>query len=317
MDYSNWPGVVMAGWQQFVSHASEYIRSGGAFAYRGQADAAWELQPTLLRHSLAGATPEEILELERQLFDEFRAQAHLHLGPEHLPARTESPISWWALMQHYGAPTRLLDWTQSPYVAAYFAVEKLPAADGVVFVIDVGAIQAGLNATYQKDNADFSTWAADLLRPEAPQSLAFWAPPIRRSARLVAQQGLFSTSTNVAGRHQTLREICTRHGGRSGLEPARYWTFPAGIKDEILKNLRATNIAAHSLFPGLDGLGRSVGEIARIGRSGVTQTISLPTIPLGSRAFPPSVAEVAADADNRAGRGMFGNPTFVPPDTTK
>ena len=38
-------------------------------------------------------------------------------------------LEWLALMQHYGTPTRLLDFTRSPYVACYFALEELPRTD--------------------------------------------------------------------------------------------------------------------------------------------------------------------------------------------
>jgi len=42
--------------------------------------------------------------------------------PENLIPDDEDLVGWWQLMQHYRAPTRLLDWTRSPYVATYFAV---------------------------------------------------------------------------------------------------------------------------------------------------------------------------------------------------
>jgi hypothetical protein len=49
------------------------------------------------------------------------------------------------------------------------------------------------------------------------------------------------------------------------LPPAARWIFPAAVKDQMLKRLRLANIAAHSLFPGADGLGRSIAEFAKIG----------------------------------------------------
>src|SRR5207249_10091816 len=59
---------------------------------------------------------------------EFKRRAHTDLQPHQVPAEGNAG-EWLALMQHFGAPTRLLDVTQSPYVAAYFALED--AVDGV------------------------------------------------------------------------------------------------------------------------------------------------------------------------------------------
>ena len=133
-----------------------------------------------------------------------------------------------------------------------------------------------------------ATYATDR-RYDAPNEVVFWLPPMPRTARSVAQQGLTSCSINVAGRNENLYDVRHRHGGvRSGLEPARLWLFPPTVKDEILRNLRVANITAGSIFPGLDGLGRPIPEIARIGPS-LTQTIGGAHIGTRRRMSPPSI----------------------------
>jgi hypothetical protein len=57
--------------------------------------------------------------LEHLVIDEFKSRAPMHLTPPSIPA---DKFTWLALMQHYGAPTRLLDFSNSPFVALYFAI---------------------------------------------------------------------------------------------------------------------------------------------------------------------------------------------------
>lgn len=262
-----WPGLEIASWSAFVQHAApvagaSFQRLG--YLCRGQADVRWGLEPSLLRLFPASVTAPQAIELESSGLAEFRSQAHLHLASSHLPGSFRSPplSEWWALMQHHHAPTRLLDWTKSPYVAAYFAVEQYPAVDGVVFIVDAPRAQ---RAFIEKWGEKREVTNPDLQNPDAPDLLLFWQPE-KKSDRFVAQQGYFSLGMNILRPHDDfLTNACTVPGGTADAGPIRRWIFPAKVKTEILRHLRVMNIAAHSLFPGLDGLGRSIAEIARIG----------------------------------------------------
>jgi hypothetical protein len=265
LDDKNCPSRTIGSWKELMNLADDYMATGIHYAYRGHADASWDLTPSLLRLA-PGASAEHLLRLEREATEEFAAQAHLYLGAEHLPQRDELPmVSWWPLMQHFGAPTRLLDWTESPFVGAYFAVGQLPDRDGIIYVMDAPAIQERLQDRYRNVNVSLRDVSPNLFQKDAQPEVLFWSPEALRSARLVSQQGLFTLAENIAASHIRIFEVIEVYAYHPVVPPAARWVIPAALKNDILKRLRTANIAAHSLFPGLDGLGRSIAEVARIG----------------------------------------------------
>ena len=167
-------------------------------------------------------------------------------------------------MQHYQAPTRLLDWTRSPYVAAYYAVESERDKRGAIFIIHTQTVTASLTQHFPTGSVSNE----DLSNPAAPEVLMAWSPK-RTTDRFVAQQGYFTLSVNVLGDHGALIAEACEAARVTDPKTLYYekWVIPAHLKLEFLRRLRAMNIAAHSLFPGIDGLGRSIAEVARFATS--------------------------------------------------
>jgi FRG domain-containing protein len=99
--------------------------------YRGHADSRWDVEPSIARgYSTAD---------ERNLTNRFRSRAPIRYAgaPPY-----DAAAAWLSLMQGYGLPTRLLDWTRSPVIAAYFAIEPYlanpsmtSASDATVWVL--------------------------------------------------------------------------------------------------------------------------------------------------------------------------------------
>jgi len=99
------------------------------WVFRGQSDASWKLETSIFR-AFRDITPlrsqnSELLQYiarnsyESILIDHFKSNAHLHLNQ--LPS-DDDKLEWLSIMQHYGAPTRMLDFTYSPYIALFFGL---------------------------------------------------------------------------------------------------------------------------------------------------------------------------------------------------
>jgi len=181
-----------------VGELSREVRAldpAARWLYRGQPDAAWCLSPSVHR----GYTPEQ----ERYLTNEFRVRARSrHLN---CPADNDYP-GWLALMQHYGLPTRLLDWTYSPLVAAYFAVH--PEYSLRTLSPDSGAriwgpIAAKVNGSqgfgplfFPLDAASYESLIAPAFKTRDEPGTVGVAMAIEHDARIQLQQAAFTVHSN-------------------------------------------------------------------------------------------------------------------------
>jgi FRG domain len=93
--------------------------SAKTWVFRGVTDSTYPLEPSIERY--AQAKTMEWAALETLVTSEFKARASTHLTPALIP---NDELTWLAIMQHYAIPTRLLDFTYSPYVALYFGIRN-------------------------------------------------------------------------------------------------------------------------------------------------------------------------------------------------
>jgi hypothetical protein len=258
-----WPEVVIDSWSHLskIAYAVAQIsKSLPSYLFRGQSNAAWDLRPSFLRDLPPDISYKAALETEKLAKDRFASQVHLHLPHWWLPP-VPKLAEWWALMQHYSAPTRLLDWTSSPYAATYFAVNDNWDADGAVFFVRPSALENAFQGRSQRVNDE------ELVRDTPVSYLIFWTPP-RQMDRIVAQQGVFTLSLDLLADHGTIIDsaLAVQQASSSSIEYQKY-VIPATLKPDFMLQLRQMNIGAHSLFPGADGLGKSVRDAIRIAHS--------------------------------------------------
>ena len=103
----------------------------------------------------------------------------------------------WTLMQHYGAPTRLLDWTDSPLIALYHAVETNWQKDGVLFAINNMAIE-------RKSTSIHGQFRYNTLWDHDYRDTIVSLIPIINTKRSFHQQGIFTISSNPLESHDNL-----------------------------------------------------------------------------------------------------------------
>jgi hypothetical protein len=253
-----WPIVNISKWEDFENWLRKLLICAPAvdisFLYRGQSDSSWHLQSTIMRNFKPSISTKDALTLEDEFLQLFRSQAHVHLRPDFLPITT-NPSDWWQIMQHYSAPTRLIDWTESPYVAAYFAVVQNWDKDGLILTIP----PFYLNGEAKKilGGSKFE----DVLHLDNAPDVTMAIQMVKHSNRTMAQQGHFTVSANILGNQESfIDSACSSNAlAKDGFCKL---IIPKKLKPEFLYRLKKMNVTAASLFPGEDGLGKSIYELS-------------------------------------------------------
>lgn len=233
--------------------------------FRGQADASWGLEPTLLR-LLRGAPTTNTTQVEDEIRHAFRAESGRVIDSQYIPKADKDLLGWWTLMRHYGAPTRLLDWSLSAYVALYFAVVDKWDLPGTVWCVRSAAVTHVRMSMRANDYVDTDVTNLkrfhDRIRTNTPTGVCLFFELKFQFDRLAAQQGWFSVADDPSVDHAVAlqKDLAPEIAGAL----MHRFTIPAALKPHLLRELHMMNITAKSLFPGADGLGRSIEEIARL-----------------------------------------------------
>ena len=235
------------------------------FAFRGLSDARSSPETTLIR--LGG----EYQSREQSLLRNFRKYAHRN------NTRSDSFWNWIALAQHHGLPTRLLDWSFSPYIALHFATVDLSnwRNAGAVWCVNCLKVKTHLpgklRALLKAEDSDVLT--VEMLDRAAPTLqqfdrlsrepfIAFFEPP-SLDDRIVNQAALFSVTSRA---DLSLVSWLNQHDALF-----HRIIIPANLKQEIRDKLDQANITERILFPGLDGLSqwltRYYSPIKGVGRT--------------------------------------------------
>lgn len=230
---------VPVNWNEFKEEIAK--TAGGSYVYRGQKQ-PWALKSSFHRNGrfrLSKFIAHDIPDLHRRLSALTRHFFDLSDGDQY--------GAFLNLMQHHGYPTPLLDWTYSPYVAAFFAFRKVKLRPPFeesgtnrqavrIFVFDLEAWQKKVNQQ------------VSLLNPPFPHVSALKFISLE-NPRVVPQQAMI-TSSNLEDIESYIKAI----EGQTNTTFLKAFDIPYSEATEAMKDLAFMGITAGSIFPGIDGV---------------------------------------------------------------
>ena len=205
-------------WSDYIKIIDEYDKPGWVF--RGVISKKYELVPKVGRQQFRNNYS---LRSEKLLLRIFKQRAIAHV-----PFIPKNDLEWLALGQHHGLPTRMLDWTTSPLVALYFAVNKDINDDSAVYARHVP----------RRGKEEFDPFAVKEVRKYYPPHI---------TPRIPAQQALFTVQPSPTEPMQVDSRTLDKHG------PIIKIIVPKDSCFEFRRRLSFYGINQESMFPDLDG----------------------------------------------------------------
>jgi hypothetical protein len=247
-------------WEEIEAHQHN------DFIYRGQNCAYWNLASSLERACLGlYETLDFMPEMEWILLREFRRRFHHY--SQHIPDYGER-LRWLSLMQHHGAPTRLVDWTYSIYIALYFALEQ-STSECCVWKINKEWLTTEGRTLFKSDSRETLIFD-DLYRDENrerdfaeavlkkdPIAAVIQVGPFQLDERLSIQKGVFLYPCDPTQPFRANLESMPGANDPSNVVKLKI-ILNKRNRLSALRKLHDMNINRATLFPGLDGFAQSL-----------------------------------------------------------
>jgi hypothetical protein len=248
--------IAIRSWNEFrdIVESDKY----NSWAFRGQRESDWSLDSALSRYFKDFKIHPNVWKTqEERILRIFRRKAY-----KFMPSIPEEDnyFEWLALMQHHGAPTRLLDFTWSPYVAAFFALERA-TGHAAVWAICPPKISDGKARTLQSGKKieanEIDPWLnenyEDLFLANR-EEIVMVGEPYRMNQRLIAQSGTFIIPGVLDKPVEHI--LVSQHFSKDAV--VKFTLDAPVMRKQAMESLYRMNITNATLFPDLDGLARSL-----------------------------------------------------------
>ncbi len=220
--------------------------------FRGQSDAVWDIIPSILRDGDNSK--------ERELIRDFKLQAK-----HYIDYKPSNDMEWLFIMQHYGMPTRLIDWSEGSLIALYFAVKNYKKkVDSCVWILDAWSLNRHSLNEYSVPTSEHNIIGDYLVsfanstggRTRAKKPLAI--RPLRSTKRIIAQKGTFTIHGNEC---QSLDQfVCETNYEADDEEKVKLSKIiiQGDKKLTLLKELARSGITNSVVFPELEALSEEI-----------------------------------------------------------
>jgi len=255
------------------------------WGYRGLPMSSYDLKPSLFRDLVDMSDENNPVEkawgyrnLENLLLNKFKAYAR-----PHLTFAPDCDLAWLALGQHFGLPTRLLDWTENPLVAMFFALKDLTDEDAIVWAcLTPFVLRESVHTLNRLDKDILEYKHRDSPSIEVPSNglppRFYRYHPSHTTNRITAQQGFFTIQSfwaeNVGELYflsleeqfeMNLFDPAMVSGMEEpGLPKFKKYTIPRANKTAIQKQLDVFGMNHYAIFPDLEGVAKKLREDVRL-----------------------------------------------------
>lgn len=252
-------------WKQFLDFLNEPAGDYSKYVWRGHRCEDWELEPTISR--LIGEARAARYPFQRDHLERFKFAARGRRGQN--PRAIGDEDEWWALGQHHGLATPLLDWCTSPFVAAFFAFSGLGLPQTprrAIFALHQPTVEnlaevkcrrdnlARLERLYEaeKGGKPLGFIEGVQLREEIKPEITFFRPLSDENQRLLSQGGLFTRVRTEKSLEAWVSENTDATNDADDLTLIKL-LLPNDERDVCLRMLNRMNINPLTLFPDLTG----------------------------------------------------------------
>ncbi len=253
--------------KQFSSFVETNLTASEDFTlwFRGTGKSIYKLSPSIHRHP-ALSTPESVIELETKIIDRFNQRAVPFLNTA-LDRKNDWEVLFF--MQHYRIPTRLLDWTENPFISLYFALttaeyevvgkKKEYKDDAALWVLDpvVWNRESLKGFSYKEGILSVEDSFVNSYKPRT----AFGSIPQKpvaifgthNSPRIVSQRGVFT----VFGKElQSMEDTYISESFPQ--DCLMKLVFPKAKINSLLQSLTSLGITDSVVYPDLEGLSKEI-----------------------------------------------------------